>query len=40
MQSTIHGMTDILQNVQEIKFDDGETKVVVNAELSLDKKNI
>ena len=37
MQSTINGMTDNLQNtegvlrVQEINFDDGETKVVVNA---------
>ena len=30
-----------LQNVQEIDFDDGETKVVVNAKLFLDiKKNI
>ena len=41
MQSTINGMTDNLQNVQEINFDDGETKVVVNAKLFLDKnKNI
>ena len=47
MQSTINGMTDSLQNtegalrVQEINFDDGETKVVVNAKLFLDiKKNI
>ena len=47
MQSTINGMTDNLQNtegalrVQEIKFDDGETKVVVNAKLFLDiNKNI
>ena len=41
MQSTINGMTDILQNVQEINFDDGETKVVVNAKLFLDiNKNI
>ena len=42
MQSTINGMTDNLQNtegalrVQEINFDDGETKVVVNAKLFLD----
>ena len=42
MQSTINGMTDNLQNtegalrVQEIIFDDGETKVVVNAKLFLD----
>ena len=41
MQSTINGMTDNLQNtegalrVQEINFDDGETKVVVNAKLFL-----
>ena len=35
MQSTINGMTDNLQNVQEISFDDGETKVVVNAKLFL-----
>ena len=41
MQITIIGMTDNLQNVQEINFDDGETKVVVNAKLFLDmKKNI
>ena len=47
MQSTIIGMTDNLQNtegalrVQEINFDDGETKVVVNAKLFLDiNKNI
>ena len=41
MQSTINGMTDILQSVQEINFDDGETKVVVNAKLFLDiNKNI
>ena len=47
MQSTINGMTDNLQNtegalrVQEINFDDGETKVVVNAKLFLDiNKNI
>ena len=47
MQSTINGMTDNLQNtegalrVQEINFDDGETKVVVNANLFLDiNKNI
>ena len=41
MQSTINGMTDNLQNVQEINFDDGETKVVVNAEFFLDiNKNI
>ena len=45
MQSTINGMTDNLQNtegalrVQEINFDDGETKVVVNAKLFLDIKN-
>ena len=45
MQSTINGMTDNLQNtegalrVQEINFDDGETKVVVNAKLYLDIKN-
>ena len=44
MQSTINGMTDNLQNtegalrVQEINFDDGETKVVVNAKLFLDIK--
>ena len=42
IQSTINGMTDNLQNtesvlrVQEINFDDGETKVVVNAKLFLD----
>ena len=36
MQSTINGMTDNLQSVQEINFDDGETKVVVNAKLFLD----
>ena len=39
MQGTISGMTDNLQNtelrVQEIIFDDGETKVVVNAKLFL-----
>ena len=47
MQSTINGMTDNLQNtegalrVQEINFDDGETKVVVNAKFFLDiNKNI
>ena len=47
MQSTINGMTDNLQNaegalrVQEFNFDDGETKVVVNAKLFLDiNKNI
>ena len=41
MQSTINGMTDNLQSVQEINFDDGETKVVVNAKLFLDiNKNI
>ena len=47
MQSTINGMTDNLQNiegalrVQEINFDDDETKVVVNAKLFLDiNKNI
>ena len=47
MQSTINGMTDNLQNtegalrVQEINFDYGETKVVVNAKLFLDiNKNI
>ena len=47
MQSTINRMTDNLQNtegalrVQEINFDDGETKVVVNAKLFLDiNKNI
>ena len=45
MQSTINGMTDNLQytelRVQEINFDDGETKVVVNAKLFLDiDKNI
>ena len=45
MQSTINGMTDNLQNtelrVQEINFDDGETKVVVNAKLFSDiNKNI
>ena len=36
MQSSINGMTDNLQSVQEINFDDGETKVVVNAKLFLD----
>ena len=36
MQSTINGMTDNLQSVKEINFDDGETKVVVNAKLFLD----
>ena len=36
MQSTKNGMTDNLQSVQEINFDDGETKVVVNAKLFLD----
>ena len=41
MQSTINGMTDNLQKVQKINFDDGETKVVVNAKLFLDiNKNI
>ena len=41
MQSTINGITDNLQSVQEINFDDGETKVVVNAKLFLDiNKNI
>ena len=41
MQSTINGMTDNLQSVQEINFDDGETNVVVNAKLFLDiNKNI
>ena len=41
MQSTINGMTDNLQNVQEFNFDEGETKVVVNARLFLDiNKNI
>ena len=41
MQNTINGMTDNLQSVQEINFDDGETKVVVNAQLFLDiNKNI
>ena len=41
MQSTINGMTDNLQSVQEINFDDGETKVVVIAKLFLDiNKNI
>ena len=47
MQSTISGMTDNLQNtegalrVQEINFEDGETKVVVNAKFFLDiNKNI
>ena len=40
MQSTINGSTDNL-SVQEINFDDGETKVVVNAKLFLDiNKNI
>ena len=38
MQSTINGMTDNLQSVQENNFDDGETKVVVNAKLFLDIK--
>ena len=34
-------MTDHLQNVQEINFDDDETKVIVNAKLFLDiNKNI
>ena len=42
MQSTINGMTDNLQNtegalrVQEINFDDGETKVVISAKLFFD----
>ena len=47
MQSTINGISDKLENfenlqsVQEINFDDGETKVVVNAKLFLDiNKNI
>ena len=41
MQSTINGMTGNLQSVQEINFDDGETKVVVNAKLFRDiNKNI
>ena len=41
IQSTINGMTDNLQSVQEINFDDGETKAVVNAKLFLDiNKNI
>ena len=47
MQSTISGISDKLENfenlqsVQEINFDDGETKVVVNAKLFLDiNKNI
>ena len=41
IQSTINGMTDNLQSVQEINFEDGETKVVVNAKLFLDiNKNI
>ena len=41
MQSTIIGMTDNLQSVQEINLDDSETKVVVNAKLFLDiNKNI
>ena len=47
MQSTINGMSgklenfENLQSVQEINFDDGETKVVVNAKLFLDiNKNI
>ena len=41
MQNTINGMTDNLQSVQEINFDDSETKVVVNAKLFLDiNKNI
>ena len=41
MQSTINGMIDNLQSVQEINFDDGETKVVVNAKFILDiNKNI
>ena len=36
MQSTINGMTDNLQSVQEINFDNGETQIVVNAKLFLD----
>ena len=47
MQSTISGISDKLENfenlqsVQESNFDDGETKVVVNAKLFLDlNKNI
>ena len=42
MQSTINGMSgklenfENLQSVQEINFNDGETKVVVNAMLFLD----
>ena len=46
MQSTISGISDKLgnienlQSVQEINFDDGETKVVVNAKLFLDIKKI
>ena len=47
MQSTISGISDKLENfgnlqsVREINFDDGETKVVVNAKLFLDiNKNI
>ena len=42
MQSTISGISDklenfeILQSIQEINFDDGKTKVVVNAKLFLD----
>ena len=40
MQSTINGMTDNLQNVQEYNFDDGETKVVVNAKFFLDMNKI
>ena len=41
MQGTINGMTDNLESVQAINFDDGETKVVVNAKLFLDiNKNI
>ena len=34
-------ISKIIQNVQELNFDDGETKVVVNAKLFLDiNKNI
>ena len=41
MQSTINGMTENLQSVQEIIFDNGETQIVVNAKLFLDiNKNI
>ena len=36
MQNKINGMTDNLQSVQEVNFDDDETKVVVNAKLFLD----